>query len=292
MVLTRKRAIGRLSSAVRLTACALAACLIAAHPSESRADVWNWLTGLVTAHPDSEAAALSRDELPPGAIMTEGGETRVLRLGRDVLELHPHTAVTIDESGPDTSVQLIAGTVRVKVAKRKKGQAFNVRTLTLVATVKGTDFEVSATGKGSAVSVYKGRVAVKSTGRVGGVDVTPGKTATVTSAKDAPELGATPPGGAAAATKMLGKPSMASPASRRSSDDDDDDRGYNKDVKATGRGTSGNAAGSGSSDGSDSDGSDGEGGDGKGGDGDGEGGEGGDDDGGEGGEGGEDGDDD
>ena len=143
--------------------------------------------------------------MPPDAIVTKGGETRVLRLGRDILELYPSTAVAIEQTGPDTSVRLITGTVRVTVAKRKKGQAFNVRTLLLVATVKGTEFEVSATGNGSAVSVYEGRVAVKATGRVGGIDVTPGKTATVTSAEDAPALGPTPAGGAAAAAKALGR---------------------------------------------------------------------------------------
>ena len=83
------------------------------------------------------------------------------------------------------SVRLITGTVRAKVAKRKKGQTFDVRTLMLVATVKGTEFEVSATAKASAVSVYEGRVAVKAAARVGGVDVTPGKTATVTGGRRA-----------------------------------------------------------------------------------------------------------
>ena len=183
--------------------------------------------------------------LPPDAIVTKGGETRVLRLGRDILELYPSTAVAIEQTGPDTSVRLITGTVRVKAAKRKKGQAFNVRTLLLVATVKGTEFEVSATGNGSAVSVYEGRVAVKATGRVGGIDVTPGKTATVTSAEDAPALGPTPAGGAAAATKALGRASKASSTSG-GSDDDDGGRSDNKDVNTTGRGTPSKGAGSGS----------------------------------------------
>jgi len=191
----------KLSMGARLTACALVAILFVAHPNESRADVWNWLTDLVTDHPDTEAAALSGEELPPDAIVTKDGEKRVLHMGRDVLELYPGSAVTIEETGPNTSVRLITGTVRVKVAKRKNGEAFDVRTLMLVATVKGTEFEVSAIGNGSAVSVYEGRVAVKASGRVGGIDVTPGKTATVTGAEDAPSLGPTPSGGAAAAAK-------------------------------------------------------------------------------------------
>ncbi len=208
MFLTRERVKAKLWIVARLSACALAAVFFVAASSRSRADVWDWLTDLVQAHPDTEPAALSVDALPPDAIVTKGGETRVLRLGRDILELYPSTAVAIEQTGPDTSVRLITGTVRVTAAKRKKGQAFNVRTLLLVATVKGTEFEVSATGNGSAVSVYEGRVAVKATGRVGGIDVTPGKTATVTSAEDAPTLGPTPAGGAAAATKALGRASQ------------------------------------------------------------------------------------
>lgn len=250
MVLTQERAMAKLWKAARLAASALLAFLIVAHPNQSQADVWNWLTDVVTDHPDAEAAALS-GELPPGAIVTKDGETRVLRMGRDILELYPSTAVTIEETGPNTSVRLITGTVRAKVAKRKKGQAFDVRTLMLVATVKGTDFEVSATRHGSAVSVYEGRVAVKALGRVGGIDVTPGKTASVTDAEEAPRLGPTPPGGAPAA---LGRSSRANSVS--DGDDDDDDRDYNKDIKSTGRGTSGVSSGSGS--GSDNDGEGGE----------------------------------
>jgi hypothetical protein len=290
MFLTRERVKAKLWIVARLSACALAAFFVVAFPSQSRADVWDWLTDLVQTHPDAEPAALSA--LPPDAIVTKSGEKRVLRLGRDILELYPSTAVAIEETGPDTSVRLITGTVRVKAAKRKKGQAFSVRTLLLVATVKGTEFEVSATGDGSAVSVYEGRVAVKATGRVGGIDVTPGKSATVTSAEEAPAVGSTPVGGAAAAAKALGRASKANSTSG-GSHDDDDGRSDNKDVNTTGRGTPSKGAGSesGSGGGSGSSGDSGEGGDAEGGEGgDGEGGEG--SEGGEGGEGGEDGDDD
>jgi len=280
MFLTRERVKAKLWIVARLSACALAVLFLVGLPAQGRADVWDWLTDLVQSHPDAEPAALSA--LPPDAIVTKGGETRVLRLGRDILELYPSTAVAIEQTGPDTSVRLITGTVRVTAAKRKKGQAFNVRTLLLVATVKGTQFEVSATGDGSAVSVYEGRVAVKTTGRVGGIDVTPGKTATVASAEDAPALGPTPTGGAAAAAKALGR---AAKASSGGSDDDDGGRGDSMDVNTTSRNAPGKGAGSGSSGGSGSGGDGGEDGDGGS-----EGGESGES--GEGGEGGEDGDDD
>jgi hypothetical protein len=291
MFLTRERAKAKLWIVARLSAWALTAVFAVALPAQGRADVWDWLTGLVQTHPDAEPVALSA--LPPDAIVTKDGEKRVLTLGRDILELHPSTAVAIEETGSNTSVRLITGTVRVTAAKRKKGQAFTVRTLMLVATVKGTEFEVSATGNGSAVSVYEGRVAVKATGGVGGVDVTPGKTATVASTEDSPALGPTPAGGAAAATKALGRAAKASSTSG-GSEDDDGGRGDNKDIKAVSRSTSGKGVGSGSGDGSGSGGDGGEDGDGEGGEGDdGEGGgEGGEDGDGEGGEGGEDGDDD
>jgi FecR protein len=291
MFLTRERAKAKLWIVARLSAWALAAVFVVALPAQSRADVWDWLTGLVQTHPDAEPAALST--LPPDAIVTKGGEKRVLTLGRDILELYPSTAVAIEEKGSDTSVRLITGTVRVTAAKRKKGQEFSVRTLLLVATVKGTEFEVSAIGNGSAVSVYEGRVAVKTTGRVGGIDVTPGKTATVTKAEDSPALGPTPAGGAAAAAKALGHAAKANTTSG-GSDEDDGGHSHNKDLTITGRGApskgagSGSSGGSGSGGGSDSGGEGGEDGNGEGGDegGDGQGGEDGD------GEGGEDGDDD
>jgi hypothetical protein len=290
MFLTRERAKAKLWIVARLSAYALAALFVVALPAQGRADVWDWLTDFVRTHPDAEPAALSAVEVPPDAIVTKGGEKRVLRLGRDILELYPSTAVAIEETGPNTSVRLITGTVRVKAAKRKKTEAFTVRTLLLVATVKGTEFEVSAGGNGSAVSVYEGRVAVKAAGRVGGIDVTPGKTATVTKANDAPALGATPTGGAAAVTKALGRASKPG-STTGGSDDDDGGRGDHKDVKATGRGSPSKGGGSESSGGSTSGGGSGSGDDGEGGDGEGGEGEGGDGEGGEDGESGEGGDD-
>jgi hypothetical protein len=287
MFLTRERAKAKLCIVAKLSAWALLAAFVVALPAQGRADVWDWLTGLVQTHPDAEPVALSA--LPPDAIVTKSGEKRVLTLGRDILELYPSTAVAIEETGSNTSVRLITGTVRVTAAKRKKGQTFGVRTLLLVATVKGTEFEVSATGDGSAVSVYEGRVAVKATGRVGGIDVTPGKTATLTSAEDAPALGPTPAGGAAAATKALGRAAKAG-STPGGSDDDNSGRSDSKAVNTTGRSApskgagsgSGAGSGGGSGGGSGSGGGDGEGGDGD----DGEGGDGDDN------EGGEDGDDD
>ena len=285
MFLTRGRAKAKLWLVGRSVLCALALLVLGGQPSQSRADMLDWLTNLVQDD-DMEHAALSGVTLPPDAIVTQRGETRTIELGRDLIELYPSTAVTFDVSGRKTTVHLISGTIRAKVAKRKKGQTFDVKTPMLVGTVKGTDFEVSAIGGISAVSVYEGRVAVKAVGRIGGIVVTPGKTASVRGADRDPSLGKTPGGGAAAAAKALARGSAAKSGGAPT---DDGSKGTDRTggVNTSGRSGSSN---SGSDGGTDSDGEGGEsGGDsegGEGGDGDGESGEG------EGGESGEGGDDD
>ena len=285
MFLTRERAKAKLWLVGRGVLCALALLVLGGQASQSRADMLDWLTNLVQDD-EMEHAALSGVTLPPDAIVTQRGETRTIELGRDLIELYPSTAVTFDVSGRKTTVHLISGTIRAKVAKRKKGQTFDVKTPMLVGTVKGTDFEVSAIGGISAVSVYEGRVAVKAVGRIGGIDVTPGKTASVRGADRDPSLGKTPSGGAAAAAKALAR-GCAAKSGGAPTDDGSKGTDRTRAVNTTGRSGSSN---SGSDGGTDSDGEGGEsGGDsegGEGGDGDGESGEG------EGGESGEGGDDD
>jgi hypothetical protein len=285
MFLTRERAKAKLWLIGRGVLCALALLVLGGQPSQSRADMLDWLTNLVQDD-DMEHAALSGVTLPPDAIVTRRGETRMIELGRDLIELYPSTAVTFDVSGGRTTVHLISGTIRAKVAKRKQGQTFDVKTPMLVGTVKGTDFEVSAIGGASAVSVYEGRVAVKAVGRVGGIDVTPGKTASVRSADRDPSLGKTPTGGAAAAAKALARGTAAKSGGAPT---DDGNKGTDRTRAVNTTGRSGNSS-SGSDGGTDGDGEGGEsGGDREGGEsGDGDSGEGGDGEGGEGGEGGDD----
>jgi hypothetical protein len=255
----------------------------------ARADFWSWVTDLVTEPSDRvpEEASLGTVALPPDAIVTAPGEVRTIELGGDILELYPNTAVMVKTTpGKLTTVQVITGTVRARVAKRKS-QTFRIQTPILVATVKGTLFEVSTNGAASAVSVYEGRVAVKAEHAVGGVDVTPGKTATVTAADRDPSLGKTPHGGAAAAAKALSH--RATPPTASATDDQhgEDNKGNDRsrepnrsDRAPTGSGArpGGNGSGGTGSGGGDDSGEGGEGG-GEGGEGgDGEGGEGGDDD--------------
>lgn len=215
---------------------------------DARADFWGWVTDLVTEPSDHEPEEISLGQmaLPPDAIVTAPGEVRTIELGRDVLELYPSTAVTIETTvGNVTTVQVITGTVRAKVAKRKS-QSFKVETLMLVGTVKGTVFEVSTTGTASAVSVYEGRVAVKSRSGVGGVDVTPGKTATVTGDDRDPTVDKTPSGGAATAAKAMSRNAPFS-STENTSDEPTDNKGNDRsrDANTTGRSSSGGSSGSG-----------------------------------------------
>jgi hypothetical protein len=197
-----------------------------AWPYDARADFWGWVADLVTepSHHEPEEVSLGRMALPPDAIVTGPGEVRTIKFGRDILELYPSTAVTVKTTaGNVPTAQVITGTVRAKVAKRKS-QTFKIETLMLVATVKGTVFEVSTTDTASAVSVYEGRVAVKAKRGVGGVDVMPGRTATVTDADREPSLSKTPEGGAAVAAKALSRGAPVSSAKATTDDQTDENK--------------------------------------------------------------------
>ncbi len=254
---------------VAIICASFALCLvIGGARSEARADVWDWLSDLVIdgGGDGAENAALSGMVLPDNAIVTAPGEIRTLEYGRDVIQLYPSTAVTVElAAGKVKTVHLITGTLRAVIAKRKK-QPMTVDTRLLVGTVKGTVFEVSSAGTASALSVYEGRVAVKSKHGTGGIDVTPGKTATVDDSSSEAKLGATPEGGAAAAVKSQRHGSTPSPS------DVPDNSGERVDrdaVNPSRPSSSGPPQGSGSGGNSGSDGADGEGGE----HGDGEGGE-------------------
>jgi len=201
MLRTRKRAKSESWTGWRTIAFACALILgLLVQTDHGRADVVDWLTNLLTTGESVEDA--SRTALPDNAIVTGPDERRTIEFGRDVLYLYPSTVVTLQEG---STVRLISGTVRVKAAKRKNGKTLSVETRMLVATVKGTDFEVSIVADASAVSVYEGRVAVKAVGVVGGIDVTPGKTATVTAGDKGGKLRNTPQGGAPEAAKQAAK---------------------------------------------------------------------------------------
>jgi ferric-dicitrate binding protein FerR (iron transport regulator) len=243
-----------------------AALFLCSQPSDSRADVLGWLADVLVGADSAieeqrvDPVAMTNMDLPEGAIVTGPQERRTITLGRDLLELYPGTAVTIESSpGSNTTIRVYVGTIRSKVAKRKGSQFFQVKTHYIVATVKGTDFEVSTTQGVSALSVYEGRVALKVNGGVGGIDVTPGKTGTVSAHDSEARLGPTPKGGAAAAAKAVasaGDDSSKAASSDAPGDDQDRRRGADRDVNTAGRAASGPAGNSGGSGGGTGGGSD------------------------------------
>ncbi len=90
--------------------------------------------------------------------------------------------------------------MHVKAGKRREGETLSIETQYLVATVKGTEFVVTATDAGTAVSVSEGVVQVRSTRASQAVDVTPGQTALVSSVHGSlPTIVATPSAGGNAA---------------------------------------------------------------------------------------------
>ena len=142
--------------------------------------------------------------LEPNQSVTTGSTGRiVLTLGHDILEMAPKTTIAVGDARPEattTIIKLLDGTVHVKAAKRTDGQTFSVETQYLVATVKGTKFDVMASERGAAVSVTEGLVSVRPADSSDGVDVAPGNTAVVLAADGAaPVVGPTPAGGAPAA---------------------------------------------------------------------------------------------
>jgi len=152
----------------------------------------------------SSTASTGATVLQPNQSVTTGSTGRmVLTLGHDILELAPRTTIAVGDARPEattTIIRLLDGTVHVKAAKRTDGQTFSVETQYLVATVKGTKFDVMTSERGAAVSVTEGLVSVRPAGSSDGVDVAPGNTAVVLAADGAaPVVGPTPVGGAPAA---------------------------------------------------------------------------------------------
>ena len=189
-------------------------CLVAPSRAEGTLD---WVVAAITGQsPAVEQVAITGDLArgsvlePSEQISTGDGEHVVLTHGQDVLELQPNTTVAIGGAGPNgmaTIVKLIDGTVHVKVGKRTPGRTFSVETRFLVATVKGTEFDVTSDDDAAAVSVSEGTVAVQSAGGNRSVDVTPGRTAVASADDDdaTPDLEETPAGGAPEAAKGAGK---------------------------------------------------------------------------------------
>jgi hypothetical protein len=177
--------------AQRLLAPLLLALILTA-TSSARADdgILTWIVKSISANEDGEVIPAAAMQVPHDGtalavgqrISTGAGQHMVLVNGRDLVEVWPNTTITIgdnDPATPEANVDLVTGTIHVEVGKRTPGQTFSVGAPYLVATVKGTQFDVSSSSASSIVSVTEGIVAVSSLASRQSVDVTPGKTATV-----------------------------------------------------------------------------------------------------------------
>jgi hypothetical protein len=152
-----------------------------------------------SASPLANATMLKPNE----SVATTGQGRTVLTRGHDIIELEPATTIIDGNRGLDDSlsiIQLIEGTIHIKAAKRTDGGTLSIETQYLVATVKGTKFDVTVTDRGAAVSVTEGIVFVRAVGSTDGVNVTHDRTAVVLAGDSAmPRLSTTTGGGALAA---------------------------------------------------------------------------------------------
>jgi hypothetical protein len=167
--------------------------------------VWTSVMTTFTAdeeeEPAHEASAPDLTLLKGGDRVSTGSQGRtVATSGNDLLRLEPETTITIGEPKAATIIELLDGTLHVKAGKRHDGDTLSIETQYLVATVKGTEFVVTMTDSGAAVSVSEGVVSVRSTRASDAFDVLPGQTALVSSVHGSlPTIVATPAGGGAVA---------------------------------------------------------------------------------------------
>ena len=175
--------------------------------SSPTGQVW---TSVVTTFATDEEEDLASEASAPDLTMllkdgdrvTTGSQGRTVATnGNDLLRLEPKTTITVGEPTPPTTIiELLNGTLHVKAGERQDGDTLSIETDYLVATVKGTEFVVTTTDSGAAVTVTEGVVSVRSIRSNMALDVTPGHTAIVSSVHGSlPTIVATPGAGGMAA---------------------------------------------------------------------------------------------
>lgn len=174
--------------------------------SEKKAAAGETLASVVSIATEAEDEPVPSLVSVNGRVLTQGqnlvtgheGRT-VMTSGHDILRLEPQTAITAgggEQDSPATVIELLYGTLHVKAGKRSDGETLSIETPSLVATVKGTQFEVVVLDHGTAVSVTEGLVSVRSVHSAEAIDVTPGHTAIVSAVHGVlPTMVATPPEG-------------------------------------------------------------------------------------------------
>jgi FecR protein len=192
---------------------AVAVTATGAHHSAARADdsLLTWIVKSISEKEDSGVVQASTMQMPQegsalvtGQRISTGGQHMVLVHGRDLVKVSPNTTITIGDNDPttaDANVDVISGNIHVEVGKRAPGQTFSIGAPLLVATVKGTKFDVTTSNEGSVVSVSEGTVAVSATATGKSIDVTVGNSGIVSRGNPgAPRLAPTPAGGSGGLT--------------------------------------------------------------------------------------------
>ena len=158
---------------------------------------------------------------PDTKLMSGSAGVILLERGADLMVVAENTEIEIPATPAQKGLTRIInsiGTLLLRVDK-KPDRKFKVKTPYLVATVKGTEFDVTVEGEGASVSVTEGVVGVSRADGGNEVNVVPGQTASVSSATPpgaAPAITPTPTPGAKSAKPSLppkGKPSSAPNAS-------------------------------------------------------------------------------
>jgi hypothetical protein len=230
----------------------------AGSPAQSEDGFLNWIVKSVTADEEGALIEASLGTPQAGDTLTQGqhistgpDQQMVLTNGRDLVTLNPGTSVEIgdnDSTTDEANLELKSGTVHVKAGKRTPGHTFSVETAYLVATVKGTQFDVSTSSEISAVSVAEGVVGDQATTTHQEIDVTPGKTAIVDRlTRDLPSLIDSPVGGAAAVVGDEGTETASNTDSAGVSGTGDIGSSDSSGGSSSGDGSSGGSSGGGSS---------------------------------------------
>ena len=168
----------------------LAAAVSAAGGAHADDGILTWIVKSISADEDGDIIQASAMRVPQVGtalvtgqrIATGGGQQMILTNGRDVVEIRPNSTVTIgddDASTAASNVDLVNGTIHVEVGKRAPGKTFSIDAPYLVATVKGTQFDVTSSSDKTAVTVTEGVVAVSADASGASIDVTVGNTAIV-----------------------------------------------------------------------------------------------------------------
>jgi hypothetical protein len=186
----------------------LAAAVSAAGGAHADDDVLTWIVKSISADEDGDIIQASAMRVPQVGtalvtgqrIATGGGQQMILTNGRDLVEIRPNSTITIGDDDASTAaanVNLVNGTIHVEVGKRAPGKTFSIDAPYLVATVKGTQFDVTSSSDKTAVAVTEGVVAVSADASGASIDVTVGNTAIVGRRnEDRPMLAPTRAGGA------------------------------------------------------------------------------------------------